>query len=770
MNFGHPSDLGLPRVLIHALLCLTGILTSFAKAQEPTIQSVFPVGWMKGHTTRVRIQGTNLQASRQLWMSYPLQSTTVPATDRQSESADQALWDVHVPIDAPMGLQLIRLVTDNGVSTPRLVLIDDLALSPTPLADHASAAPVSEGPMAYEGTLPNLTYHYVKLRLEAGKAWSIEIWARRLGSPLDPVVRLFDPQRREVLLIDDTAGLNGDLQAVFVPTLSGEYLLELRDVRYEGGYYRLRLGDFPLVQANWPLAVTRGREIEVLPAGVFIEGVSAQKISIPQDTPLGWYNVGWKRTEDGHASAVMAPITSKPQQLEVEPNDHPEQAQVCDSGADINGRFDRAGDIDRFRFSAEKDQSWTFRGFAQQLGSPADLVLKIADAAGNVLVNVDDTTGTEAIAYFKAPARGDYQLIIEELAQRGGSPWVYHIEVLREQPAFLLQTSTETLNIPRGGRQAFTVQALRYGYNGAIEITAEGLPDGYIASSTIIGEGRGEALMTIQAPADAPAASIYPLRILGTPTQHSVQVQVEAHHVSVLRQRWANLRNPLAPLAQVVTLGVAPPPAFTWDADPSHIVLSRNLSASVTLKAVRTAGWDEAITLSLLPQQNPLPPGITPNLSNFDKGSQETKITFTANNQAPLGDFAVGLLATQKVGNVTATQPLVLRLQVRPVLDLNVHLEATELRRGSKTRCEITVSRNPALQAAVTLSAFNLPTGVRAEPVVLPVGADRAVLWFEVDATAPLSESMNLQIKAEALQADHKYEALSGKLTVKVVE
>ena len=84
----------------------------------------------------------------------------------------------------------------------------------------------------------------------------------------------FDGAGAELASNDDALGLGGDSQLSYTFPAAGEYLLELRDIRFQGGPYRLRIGDFPCAAVAYPLAVQRGTATPVAVAGPFI-GASA---------------------------------------------------------------------------------------------------------------------------------------------------------------------------------------------------------------------------------------------------------------------------------------------------------------------------------------------------------------------------------------------------------------------------------------------------------------------------------------------------------------
>src|SRR5690606_38304928 len=108
----------------------------------------------------------------------------------------------------------------------------------------------------------------------------------RIGSALDPIIRLMDAQGRELVYSDDTPGLMGDCQLSHTFAAPGEYVLEVRDIRYQGGgnfIFRLRIGDFPLLNVPYPLAIKRGAEAKLEVAGPDLEGVQPVTVKAPTE-------------------------------------------------------------------------------------------------------------------------------------------------------------------------------------------------------------------------------------------------------------------------------------------------------------------------------------------------------------------------------------------------------------------------------------------------------------------------------------------------------
>ncbi len=92
------------------------------------------------------------------------------------------------------------------------------------------------------------------------------VLARRIGSPLDPIVVLHDAKtKRELvdLYADDTPGLQGDCRLTHTFKESGEILVEVRDTTHRGAgdyAYRLRIGEFPGATTAFPLVARVARK------------------------------------------------------------------------------------------------------------------------------------------------------------------------------------------------------------------------------------------------------------------------------------------------------------------------------------------------------------------------------------------------------------------------------------------------------------------------------------------------------------------------------
>jgi hypothetical protein len=128
--------------------------------------------------------------------------------DKNGTDPATVTYRLTVPPDAQLGVGAVRLRTGNGVSNVRLMLIDDLpSIARVGTNKSMAAAQVLAPPVAVDGACDPESSDFYKITAASGQRISIEVYARRLGSPLDPIVRLLNSAGREVAFSDDEPAL-----------------------------------------------------------------------------------------------------------------------------------------------------------------------------------------------------------------------------------------------------------------------------------------------------------------------------------------------------------------------------------------------------------------------------------------------------------------------------------------------------------------------------------------------------------------------------------
>ena len=114
------------------------------------------------------------------------------------------------------------------------------------------------------------------------------------------------------------------------------------------------------------------------------------------------------------------------------------------------------------------------------------------------------------------------------------------------------------------------------------------------------------------------------------------------------------------------------------------MIRSNSAAATIAITPVAPAG---------------LPAGITAAVKPIAKGTNEIDIVFTANAQAPLGEFTAVLTGAINQNNVNTTQPTPgITLRLRSPFEVAVKLDADKIARGGTLKGKVTIDRNPAFK------------------------------------------------------------------------
>lgn len=744
-----------------------------AHAQAPTITLTTPLALKPGQPTDLKLHGAGLAGPTQFWTSFPGQAALTPDVPMNGMNAAECVYRVTVPSDVPVGIYGVRVATANGTSAMRLVTVDDL-----PSVAQAGGNTTTAGaqaltlPVAVDGQVASLAQHYFKFTAAAGQQISFEVLARRIGSALDPMIRLLDPKGRELAYSDDVPGLRSDSRLCYQFKEAGEYMLELRDIRFQGSgnhFFRLRIGDFPCVTVPYPMAVKKGATANVNFAGLNLDGVQPTAVNFPADAPFEWTSVGAKRANAASSNFALLALSGRDEFVETEPNDEQAMANRVDLAQGFNGRFDKPGDTDRFVFAGKKGQALTFTGITRRQGSPASLMMRLLNAQGGQIAAKEDFGAVDPTFDATLPDDGDFTLVVQDLHRQGGPQYAYRIVVAPVQAGFTLSASADTLNVVAGGTSMVTVTAARKNYGGEIRVAAVDLPPGVTSHPTVIGPGRDSAILTLKGAPDAAAGKITLAKIVGTAKVGNADVAQVATVAPALTASLSGLPWPPQNLVSSFVVGVSPKAVISLKAEPAELVFGKDLSATVKVKVERQEKFDEAITIAVTPAQNGLPAGITAAVKPIAKGTNEIDIVLTANAQAPLGEFTAVLTGAINQNNVNTTQPVPgITLRLRSPFDVAVKLDADKVARGGTLKGKVTIDRNPAFKGPIALALQNLPKGVTAAPATVAEGAAEAEIVLTVAADAAQGAVNNINVKGDAMNGNAKLTSTSSNIALTV--
>ncbi|MFQ3652028.1 MAG: PPC domain-containing protein [Gemmataceae bacterium] len=528
--------------------------------QAPTLALLPQMGLPRGTTAELVLNGTNLLEITGLWSSFGGKWSVV-----ENKTPTQAKVKLEVPKDAPLGFHFVRVATKRGLSNARVFCIDDLpqVVEVGTNRDWKTAQPVAL-PAVVVGQLHAEQTGYFKITVKAGQRVSFEVLGRRLGSPIDPQLTLYDATGRELPngFSNDAPGLQTDSRLTLTFDKAGDYLVAVRDVSYRGGpeyVYRLRMGDFPCATTAIPLAVRRGTKARLRFAGPQVEGVAPVELDVPaqadavQVTPRGPNGLaGWP---------VIVPTSDLEELVEQEPNPTPAQAQRLAIGSAVSGRFTKKDEIDHYVFTAKKGQRLIIEAHTLEYGSPADVVLTLKDAKG-VQLAASNPANSPRLDY-TAPADGDYTVVVEHLHAWGGPDETYRLSLTSFHNDFSLTLPSDRFDVAPGGEVGIPLLVTRTGYDGPIEVSVVG-PKGVSGSLKIEGPPKppNQPAGTLIVKVDELPSGPYDLRIVGKATVDGVAVERLASVRGLLQASMANLTLPPRTQFHQVGLAVTVKPPF----------------------------------------------------------------------------------------------------------------------------------------------------------------------------------------------------------------
>lgn len=554
MNLPRPPVLRRNRrvLIVRALLLalLAGPAAGFA--QSPSLTHTSPGALAPGQTLAFTLHGANLTGATNLWTGFGANLLSANAAN-----ASAAMFQLSVPADAPVGIHALRVASVNGVSSPVLLMVDDLpSVADAGTNSSATSAQPLAWPVAVDGAAAALGYKFYRVTVRAGDRLAIEAVARRLGSKLDPVLRLLDLKGRELAFCDDESGLGGDCRLAHVFAAGGDYLLELRDISHGGGSdyrFRLRVGDFPLASLPFPAAVKAGAQSPFAFVGPQVDKLPTVTATAPADATRLALSA---KFPGGKSSAfVAALVTATSEFADAEPNDTAETATPFTLPSGLNGRFLKLKDRDFWKFEATKGQRILFTAQTRSLGSPSEVTLQLRDAKGTAIASSTASDAGEGSVTNTIPADGTYFLVVDELIRRGGPQHAYRIEAVLLTPGFTLDTDVDKVEATPGSSFSVKLNVTRRDYTGPITLAVVDL-NGVTLADEVLKEKATSGTLKVTLPEDAVPGSLTHFRIVGKAKIGERDVQSATRTTPALKKLFPAMPFPPRELDGSIALGV----------------------------------------------------------------------------------------------------------------------------------------------------------------------------------------------------------------------
>ncbi|WP_435009276.1 PPC domain-containing protein [Tundrisphaera lichenicola] len=738
-----------------------GLVAAAALADSPKITAISPFGVRRGEPTEVTITGTALEGTPRLIAPFSAEVAAV--------GGDAANWKARITPAAgtPVGVYVVRVRTDDGLSNPFLFAVGQIPqvaeAEENGTFETAQAIP---SPVVVEGQAAANDVDFFKFAGKKGQRVVIDAQCARIGSGVDPSIRLTTAGRVYVASADDTPGLATDARMSVELPEDGDYVIELSDSSYQGGgrpVYRLLVGPIPVVDEIFPLGGRLGETIGLeLKGGTLpAPGVAATTLHPSEVADTGIF----RPRLTNQALGVIGPgepvldIESMPP-LAV--GHHPEIREPVDAAAPpilvvppvvFNGRIESKGDEDRYKVVVAPGQKLRIAVDAAELGSALDGVLKILGPDGAVLATADDTP-TPTPARVKAAAADkkstpvnspdpsvnftvpagitEITLALVDLRGEGGPGYPYRLTVEPVEPsAFLLESLEDQVNIPKGGTVAVGVIVTRQGYDGLITVSLANPPPGLTVRPGRINPGQAVGALTISATPEA-SIELAQLKLIGEGQGPGGPILIGASKPIVFAQQ-ANLPTKVV-VQEGLPAATSLPTPITLDAPNTPIEVVHGYGVSIPVKAARSAGTEEA---ALKFATLPLPAGFALAESTLAAKADQAGVTINAAPEAPLGPSIIALNAKGPIAGKERTLdvPAVTLEVVRPAV-VELAAPSADVKAGETIEVKGKVTRKDVFKEPVTVKLDGLPAGLKAEPVTVPPDQSEFTLKVVAEPTA----------------------------------
>ena len=733
-----------PYVLFALAVTLGGAALCSVASAQPALSHALPGALAPGKTTEVTLHGAKLDQPLRLWTSFPAQVELVPG-DPNQKGKGQLGAKITLSAGVPVGIGGVAVATAEGVSDVLFIAIDDLPSATDNGNNHdLPTAQEIALPIAIDGACDGTTFDYYRFAAKGGQRISCEVMATRLGWDFDSVIRILDAGGQEVFRSDDDPSTAADSRFVFVAPRDGQYVLELRDNRYKpGGRYRLRLGDFPLVSVAYPPAVQRGVYSTISFAGPLTDGIGPLNLLAPlDDQPLT--PVTLRGPSSQASSSALLQLTDLPVVVESAPADKPDEATAVTVPAAICGRLETSRDRDLFQFTAARGTPVSFRAVTRSLNSPAIVMLRLLNAAGNQLAESPVMDTDEPTLNFAIPEDGTYKLSVEELAGRGGADYAYLVESRTGPQLTLLLKNDPNQNRIRhslagnGGAFHLDVQCQRHGFDGPVTLHVDSPRLGWQVFNNVIPKGAAEGRIYVIVPPDFADAELASLTIVGRADETAKGCQATMMTTVQLRTARPQTAYPPAWLdGMIFVSGYAPHASFyNVTADRLEVNYPRLVGQTqFTLKFDRTNPNFKDVPLTVLPLG--LPAGIAAEVKRNGNGPSETyDIILKGPKDLAEGQHSIRYFTFAEFGptNGRAVHSGDIRLNVTTPLAVTA-APAGPLVVGQKQKVKLTLTRRGDDKQPVDLKFKALPPGVTA-PDKTTLAPDQNEVEVELTAAA----------------------------------
>ncbi|MEO8660178.1 MAG: hypothetical protein ABI693_17035 [Bryobacteraceae bacterium] len=753
------------------------------RTTPPTINMVSPLGIARGTTAEVIVEGLNLAQASAIYFSQAGVAAKIVRIKELPDQPDmrlganggastvdlgplpprnQVALELTLSPDANIGPVEFRLHTPLGTTPEARIVIEpkdgetlDREPNETPAeAVEAKTPTILVGRISRPGDVD-----YYKIHIHAGEQLTFYNSGPLLGSPLQPVITIYDAAQRKVKEFGRAGGMD---TVRFACTFEneGDYYVRVSDFQNSGNagrLYRIAVGHYPLLLSAYPLGVTKDKATEVTLRGYNLGMEKFTVSGLPAQNDSRSVSLRPHTASGDTFNELRLALGEGPEVESSGTNTTTAKAQDITGPMTINGRLLAAEN--NFRFRARKGEKLVFETNARRLGSPLDSVLEVMDAAGKPVERAtvrclaetfttlsDRDSATAGLRFLSTDGYrvGDYTMIGGEIIQvqampRGPDDDMQYVS-FEGQRIGMWDTTPEAHAIDT---PVYRVKIFPPGQTFA----PNGLPVAHLAySNDDGGPGYGK---DSHLPFTAPADGVYVLRLR----------DIRGFHGEDYAYR----------------LSIRPPqPDFGLSARPTNPNVPEGGRIPVTITALRLDDFDGAIEIKL----EGLPSGLHATKGIIEPGQVNTTILLSADVGArleravPLQIIGRATIGTRLVAHrADPEDPLQLvALMPKPDITMTAETKKVVVAPGGTATVEVSIQRHNSFAGRVPIDVRNLPPGVLVTDVGLNgvlINENESRRTFKIEAlptatpiTQPLILSGEIETRADGQQTAYAAEAV----------
>jgi hypothetical protein len=719
-------------------------------AASPQLSYTYPPGVQRGHEQTITFAGDRLKDAEEILFYDP----SVKVKKLEVVNPQNVRATIDVAKDCRLGEHMATVRTKSGISDYRSFFVGALPAIDEKEPNNDFDKPQLIKPnVCIAGTLQNEDADYYRIHAKKGERLSIELEGIRLGQAyFDPFFSILDKNRFELASVDDTILAKQDPFVSVVIPQDGDYTILVREASYRGAdncHYRLHVGNFPRPSVAYPAGGKRGERLKVLLLGD-ATGPIEHEVTVPTD-PNAPADLFYEDKLGITPSPIPFRAFAEGNILETEPNDDLKTATPAELPLALNGRLQKRGDVDCFKFAAKKGQVWEIECYARRIGSPVDPVITIYkdDKAKSLIAGNDDARGQDSYLRWQVPEDGNYFIRIADHLNAGGETYVYRVEFTPVKPALTISIprvdrfsqTRQTVVVPRGNRSGTLIQATRADFGGPIELLPKNLTPGITMTARPMNPSTTLMPVVFEAAENAKlGGNTLDFRAKLADPKQKIQIEGGFENSADFVLGEPNAAVFVSGVVHKLAMAVTDKVPYRIEIVQPKVPLVRAGTMNVKVIVHRDAKFDAPLTL-LFPFN---PPGVgSAGSAVIEKGKNEAVYPINAAADAMVGKWPMMVIGAADIGGQAWVSSQLAELEVAERY-VTFDMKRSACDKGQATQVQSAIAHTTPFEGKAKAELLGLPPGVTAAPVEFTKDTKEIAFQVKTASATPVGSHKTL--------------------------